>query len=163
MKKVHFEVLSRTRARAFKCDLPWAAISISTEVGDFPELSEGNRVDLLRLRFWDVPNPREITENVFSTEQAESIIRFADRVWNDIEVMLVHCEAGMSRSPACAAALEHIYHGPGSEASYFSKYYPNNHVFKTLMEVHYGEGIGEQIARKFLSEKVYDDPWDCTQ
>lgn len=33
-------VLSRGYAKQFKCDTPWAAISVSTEKGDFPQLAK---------------------------------------------------------------------------------------------------------------------------
>jgi len=46
--------------------------------------------------------------------------------------MVVHCEAGMSRSPAVAAAIaEHLGDDP---LPYFARYTPNAHVFRMLRD-----------------------------
>lgn len=169
-KKVALEVRSRRLAKEFKSDLPWAAISVSTEVGDFPELNEENRVGLLRLRFWDIANPstRQLDanlESLFSKEQAKQIIAFMNEVWDKADVILVHCEAGMSRSPAIAAAIEHIKYGPEQDKWYFKQYIPNYWVYKTILEEHYGVGTAEAFqvdkeAKRRISQQVYDDPND---
>ena len=52
-----FEVRSARNAEFFRCDRPWAVISVSS--GDqFPMLAGENRVGLLRLTFEDVTDKR---------------------------------------------------------------------------------------------------------
>lgn len=169
----NIEVRSRKWAKEFVSDKPWAAISISTEKGDFPELKTENRVGLLRLSFWDISNPSfmqiETFDNkLFSKKQAKYILDFVAEVWPIADTLLVHCEAGLSRSPAIAAAISNIYLGDGTENDYFSRYMPNNFVFKTLIEVHYGvDSMAALHAKQLLAEKAYgdvlDEPWDCRE
>lgn len=52
----HFEVRSARNTEFFRSDRPWAAISISSR-DEFPDLSEENRVGLLRLVFEDITQP----------------------------------------------------------------------------------------------------------
>ena len=49
-----------------------------------------------------------------------------------VPVIIVHCEAGVSRSPAIAAALSILYQPRNSYEFFFHNYYPNRHVFKTM-------------------------------
>lgn len=169
----NIEVRSRQNAKLFKSDKPWIAISISTESGDFPELSTENRVGLLRLRFWDIANPssRQIQaedSKLFSVEQAKEVLDFVNANWDKVDAILVHCEAGMSRSPAIAAAIEYIKNGKEASMPYFKKYIPNGFVYKTLLEVCYGYGTdASRDANRIVSDAAYnqieEEPWDCTK
>lgn len=164
-------VVPKSEAKRFVCDKPWAAISISTEAGDFAELNAHNRVGLLRLRFWDSMNPtqRQIEAedpNLFSPEQAEWILLFTQDVWPKIDTLLVHCEAGRSRSPAVAAAICHVMYGAGAEKEWFIKYNLNRFVYSRILEKHYGMSAAEMAALAFempkaKEEEVLDEPWDC--
>ena len=158
-------VLSKTWAKQFRSEKPWAAISISTEVGDFPILNDANRVELLQLQFWDIANPRLFAEaalagKIFRMDQARQVLEFAARVWPKIEVLMVHCEMGLRRSPAMAAALTHIYEGPGTEEKYFHNFQPNEHVYQMILSMHYGKPFF--ITMKPKPEEVLDEPWDPT-
>jgi predicted protein tyrosine phosphatase len=167
------DVRSRKWAKEFKCSVPWAAISVSTERGDFPVLSEENRVGLLRLCFWDIANPRLGQEDaldgkLFSKEQARQVLDFVEEVWDKVKVMLIHCEAGISRSPAIAAAITNIKFGQGEEMPFFNRYTPNSHVYRTILNEYYGgDSRMMAFANKLVSDKAYgeilDEPWDCTK
>lgn len=169
----NIEVRSRQNAKLFRSDKPWAAISISTESGDFPELDATNRVGLLRLRFWDIANPssKQIQaedSKLFSVEQAKEVLDFVNANWDKADTILVHCEAGMSRSPAIAAAIEYIRSGKEASLPYFKKYIPNGFVYKTLLEVNYGYASPASAdANKIISDAAYnqieEEPWDCTK
>lgn len=169
MSQKVIEVRSRQHAKDFKWSGPWAAISVSTEPGDFPPIQTENRVGLLRLRFWDIANPRlqdidRLADKLFSREQAEAILKFVDDHWPHVECFMVHCEAGISRSPAIAAAIEYIYHGKDEAQKYFNRYMPNSYVYKTLLEVKFnGDPQVIQDARQVASEKIYGEPWDCKE
>ena len=108
MERKHFEVRSAYNAGLFRCDRPWAAISITTE-GDFPVLSENNRQGLLQLAFADTADPDR--SDSFTASHAAELLDFVAQIGDQIEVLLIHCEAGMSRSPGVAAALSRIYYG----------------------------------------------------
>jgi predicted protein tyrosine phosphatase len=140
MKEVF--VRSKGHAAMFESDVPFAAISVSTNAGEWPVISENNRVALLQLSFADRDMVREATPEViekydlFRPEQAKQILDFIGENWDKVEAFLVHCEAGISRSPAIAAAITKI--AGGDDAYYFRHYSPNRYVYKTLLEAHFG-------------------------
>lgn len=124
-------VLNRAKAEEFTSDVPWVAISIICE-GDFPKLSKENRLAICKVAFWDtdvvVRGQPRMTEC-----QAEEILKFADEYWDKVETLLIHCDAGRSRSPAVAAALSRIK--VGHDDGYFNSHIPNRWVYGTLLKV----------------------------
>ena len=127
----HFDVRSARNAEFFRSDRPWAAISISSG-HECPLLSEDNRVGLLRLVFEDITQPD--TPESFTPAQAAEILDFVASVWDKVDVFLVHCDAGLSRSPAVAAALSRIYYG--DDGQWFELDFPNRLVYDLLVETH---------------------------
>lgn len=150
------EVKSRQHAKQFACDKPWAAISISTHAHEFPELREKNRVGLLQLCFADMANTDVDTETkatMFSEDQAQQILDFVEMHWNNIDTLLVHCEFGLCRSPAIAAAISKIKIGDGTDDYYWKRYIPNSYVYTTMMQVYFGENSLEaDLARQAASD-----------
>jgi predicted protein tyrosine phosphatase len=149
MKNNEIIVLPRSVAKEFVCDKPWAAISISTNFGEWPNLSEENRVGLLQVDFWDLTSvcKKMPDGGMFDEARARQILDFVFPLWEDIDVLLVHCEAGVSRSPAVAAALSVIAFGPRSDLDYFRKFVPNTHVYRVLLKTYY-EGIEPEIPEQ---------------
>ncbi len=131
MERKHFEVRSAYNAALFRCDRPWAAISITTE-GDFPVLSGGNRQGLLQLAFADTADSDR--PDAFTTVLATELLDFVAEVWDRVEVLLIHCEAGLSRSPGVAASLSQIYYG--DDGRWFEYDFPNALVYHLLVEGH---------------------------
>lgn len=155
-------VRSRHMATQFKSQKPWAAISISTHATEFADLDAENRKGLLQLSFLDVSMSGDsFKDRVFSEVQAKSILEFVEQVWPEIEVLLVHCEAGMSRSPAIAAALDYKFNTQEKAADWFMDYIPNPLVFSTMLENIFGKDSPEVNAGKqMVIEKIYDEPFD---
>lgn len=93
--------------------------------------------DVLYLAFHDTePSPRLRTPASIvpmTVDHARQILQFA-RKHRGIETVVVHCEQGMSRSPAVAAALSTIY---GLDATkILREYQPNQYVYELLLRVH---------------------------
>ena len=106
-------VLSCIEAEDFECGTPWACISIATTENDFVRLHRRNRKDLLRIAFSDVCKPiRGFI--VFDSLHAHDILDFVTHNWRRLNTPMVHCEAGLSRSPAVAAAILNLKLGDGS-------------------------------------------------
>jgi predicted protein tyrosine phosphatase len=124
-------VRSAYNAGLFRCDRPWAAISITTE-GDFPTLVEENRQGLLQLAFADTA-ALDRTDS-FTASQAAELLDFVEQVWDRVEVLLIHCEAGMSRSPGVAAALSRIYYGDDGPWGEYD--FPNSLVYQRIVDGH---------------------------
>jgi predicted protein tyrosine phosphatase len=129
VERKHFEVRSVYNAALFQCDRPWAAISITTN-GDFPTLSEENRLGLLQLAFADTADPDR--DDSFTPARARNILDFVDQMWEQIDVLLIHCEAGLSRSPGVAAALSRIYYN--DDGPWFEYDFPNTLVYQRLVD-----------------------------
>ncbi len=127
----HFEVRSARNAEFFRSDRPWAAISIASD-HKFPALSEDNRVGLLRLVFEDISRPD--TPQSFTSDQAAEILDFVASVWDKADKFLIHCDVGLSRSPAVAAALLQIYYG--DDGGWLELGIPNRLVYNLLVETH---------------------------
>jgi predicted protein tyrosine phosphatase len=127
----HFEVRSARNAEFFRSDRPWAAISITSGHGH-PALSETNRVGLLRLLFDDIT--QSDTPQSFTPSLAAEILDFVASVWDKADAILIHCDVGLSRSPAVAAALSRIYYG--DDGPWFELDFPNRLVYDVLMETH---------------------------
>lgn len=128
-ERIHFEVHSARNAELFRSDRPWAAIQISSR-GDYPVLSEENRVEALRLVFEDTLEPNRLDS--FTGAQARQILDFVGRMRGRVDALLIHCEVGLSRSPAVAAALSRIYEG--DDGRWFEMYFPNDLVYQRILE-----------------------------
>ena len=128
-------VQSVVGASYFTCQSPWACISIVTEAGTWPQLSDEHRVGLLQLAFADIGNASGNEPGAFTEEHARRILDFVKAMWDSIEVLMVHCEEGNSRSPAVAAAISRLYFG--DDRLYFlpHMYWPNRYVYGLLLAV----------------------------
>lgn len=133
------EIRSKDQAVRFECEHSWAAISISSNLHECPKLSEYHRLGLLQLAFMDVSNPTRISE-VMTHGQAEQILDFVDSMWDRVETFLIHCEGGLSRSPAVGAAIAYTRLGRGWDQYFFDNYTPNMLVYWTILRAYYGHG-----------------------
>lgn len=138
-------VLPKSAARDFTYDKPWAAISIGSELKDWPKLNKCQQVDLLQIAFADINEPTKRGDQeliLFTDDHARQIWDFVEKVWDKVELLLVHCLAGVSRSPAVAAAIAKVKYG--DDSLYFSRYTPNSKVFNTMLRVYYtSHSIGD--------------------
>lgn len=153
-------VLSKDKAKDFEWDEPWACISIDTFDGDHPEIHEDNRVGLLRVSFGDVldtTNPEwfEKYGEPITDETAQEIWEFVDKYWNEIDLLMIHCQAGASRSPAVAAAIAKRYEG--SDSKYFrvgSGFSPNKTVYERMNKNSPTEGCGSGSTKPGRSVRL---------
>lgn len=91
--------------------------------------------DILRLQFHDaVPVtgftlPSEIV--LMNEDHAKATWQFVQRWCNEVETIVVHCEQGISRSPAVAAAICKVL---GDEnVRFFGEYMPNRYIYNLLV------------------------------
>ncbi len=110
-------------------------ISITSGPDDVARLRGGEHCrGILRLSFPDVDaaSDRFPEAELFSPEHAR-------RIWDfvlqhpDVERIVLHCDAGISRSAAVAAAIGRVLNGDDTE--FFSgKYQPNMRVYRLLLD-----------------------------
>ena len=81
---------------------------------------------------------RQLT--MMSDDQAREIWRFVDRHKDAVGTVVVHCEGGISRSPAVAAAL--CARLGGDEAHFFQAFQPNGHVYRLVRNAAEAEARG---------------------
>ena len=140
-------VLSRSEAKAFTCEVPWACISIATESADLPKINKVQQVGLLQLVFADVDTQEKLTylqEEVgiksclFNVQHANLVLDFIRDLKDKIEVLMVHCTAGVSRSPAVAAAITKIM--GEDDTDWFRRKCPNALVYRTILDTAFKRG-----------------------
>jgi predicted protein tyrosine phosphatase len=98
---------SRAGAEAFAWREPFAVISI-TDPGSKPVSFEQSK-PLARcdLQFWDVVDGVE--SDLFDAAMARRALEFVERECGEATLLVVHCEAGISRSTAMAESLGRIH------------------------------------------------------
>lgn len=148
MKK--FKVMSKSDAQAYSALIEESAIIISiTDVSDSDAtfFINPNIKGILRLKFDDVESD---TPNHISREQAKEIIEFVSQHMDNIDLVIVHCGAGISRSAGVCAALMLIINGSDKEIFECSKYCPNRTCYRYILDAYYG-GYDEDsiIEEKF--------------
>lgn len=94
-------ILSEEKARCYEPQGVEVCISITNPDGPPPRLSRRFRA-VLRLSFSDIaaPSPHP-WDALFNEEHAREILAFI-RTWYDADRIVIHCMAGLSRSPAVA-------------------------------------------------------------
>lgn len=110
------------------------------------EFADNNaRLAVLSLNFYDLDfNPerwgekdtREIVEQyghgIFTPGQAEQIVNFVEEWKEKVEMIVVHCSAGVSRSAGVAGAISLRLNG--RDGMFFKgRYIPNRFVYRTIL------------------------------
>jgi len=72
---------------------------------------------------------------MFTDQQAKQILQFINKYGKDVDLIVVHCEAGISRSAGVAGALSLIYNG--SDQYYFDNYLPNMLVYRKILNMYH--------------------------
>lgn len=131
-----FMILSREGAERISGSLEATHILISiTDYGSPPAdiKRNKNRKGLLRVQFDDVDNAMP-GNYMITDKQAAAIARFVDEKADLINLIVVHCEAGISRSSGTAAAIAFFYDQPTYHAIFKDRQFvPNMTVFRKIM------------------------------
>jgi predicted protein tyrosine phosphatase len=69
---------------------------------------------------------------LMTAEQARQIWDFVEKHTDEVGAMVVHCEQGISRSPAVAAAL--CKGRGGNDRKFWREYEPNEYVFRLTLK-----------------------------
>ena len=134
VKHMHIQSMSKRDASKYRPTKPTILISIQDgEKQELPfkqrtnHITRSRYVDTLFLYFDDVDPEaipgKPIMPFAFSDSDAQKIIAFLDRHYdkNDFQELIIHCQAGVSRSHAVAL--------------FAAKYYANDeNLYKTLLE-----------------------------
>lgn len=119
-----------------ECIFDCVIISI-TNVGSSPNyFNKGNEhvKDILPLQFDDVDYGQK---NCITSEDARMIIDFVSKWINKVNLVIVHCEAGVSRSAGVCAALMKIFNGSDFEIFNNPRYIPNMSCYRVVLEFYF--------------------------
>lgn len=118
-------------------------ISISDPCMDYetaPFASPHNRVrSILRLSFHDADRPgldvygRRVDESDLMTQEDAASIRDFLKANTDVDV-IVHCDAGISRSSGVAAAILKFFNGTDEQIFKSGRYCPNMWCYRRVLE-----------------------------
>ena len=152
--KTHFTVINVKMATDLSVmhhiNIPYILISVvSPEYPNYELAYNDMCKDVLKLRFHDVDEKGNINSLVetgkiitrIDDKIAQQIIDFSQK-HNDIKNMVIHCEAGVSRSPGIAMALSEIRNGTEIHPDeYVDTLYDIRHhnviVKKKILDVYY--------------------------
>lgn len=129
--KLNIVVSNRSRSEAFRPDTSeqWAAISIFTPDNEPAKLVGFKKV--LHLCFDDVCS-MDPTLSRFTPQMAEKAWAFVDDIIGlGISNLLVHCDAGRSRSPGMAIAIDEMINKVTDRAAKHPTY--NSLVYSTMI------------------------------
>ena len=128
---MEFRVLNEYQAWSYKEETKHVFISIRSPYADPVMLPDNkNRFGQIFLQFHDLDHLPEVDKiclgvskpyNLFTDKMAEDILKIAS-MSDDIETIIVNCEAGISRSAGVVAALANIINEDDSR--FFKKYLP---------------------------------------
>ena len=101
----------------------------------------GEACAILNLTFHDVDRVKTAHDyklTSFTPEMAKMILKWTDSVIKaEIPLIIVQCNAGISRSSGVAAALSLIVNGDDSWVFDDKRYLPNRLVYRTILQEHY--------------------------
>lgn len=132
MQKV-IVVNRETAVELTNCDssLDRVIISISSSMSDEPPFNRNNHAihEILYLFFDD----EEIGPNAITEHDAKGIAKFSQKWWDSIDQIVVHCDAGVSRSAGVAAAI--LKHFTDNDTQIFNdvRYCPNITCYRKVL------------------------------
>lgn len=136
---MRFDIFNRDTAEKYYTDEKHINISISDIDQPNTKLSKlTSRVDTMFLKFFDFDEirpkmPKELKESLFNKSLAKAIWKFVDKYKDEVNLIVINCEAGISRSAAVGAAISKILNG--NDDDFFKHFIPNRLVYRKMMEV----------------------------
>ena len=135
------KVFSERTIKNFKTDKNYAIISIQDPSCDFVKLYKPkNCKAILKFKFYDLDKKigQENYDNwLFESKDAKHILNAINLLKDKIDILCVHCVAGVSRSAGVAGALSKILNN--DDMYYFKNYCPNMLVYRTILKEYYEE------------------------
>jgi predicted protein tyrosine phosphatase len=139
------EVLDRTSAEAISKSIEKKYVYYISITDPDKKMANlyGNEKNILRLNFYDIETQvKDLEDKIFDPMQEEDALRVAEFInknKEDIELLIVHCEAGISRSAGVAAALSKFL--SGDDMYYFTcgRFRPNMTCYRKTLNALMGD------------------------
>ena len=148
MNNMKFQVMSRQRAKKYSYEVKHKCAFISiTDV-----FSEENRFDnnsnivgVFKVQFDDVERGEN---NCITEKQGKDILKFVMNIKDKVDEVIVHCEAGVSRSAGVCAALMKIINGNDFEIFDNPRFCPNMTCYRTILNAFFDSVDEQEINEK---------------
>lgn len=143
---MRFAIINRFNAMRWIHKDPFIHISISDSDQSACVLTDcPTRLDQLFMFFedWTYQDPHQPNYVLFNEDMAKEILDFVNgslAKHPDLDLIVVNCQAGISRSSAVAAALATILNGRDDFIFRDPAFAPNMLVYHTILRVHFGRG-----------------------
>lgn len=134
-------VLSLGKAEQYAPSENGAVISITSSNQDYASIKDGWS-SILRVVFDDIDDSKDESLKIFDVDHANQIINFLDTLPNHVNFLLIHCQAGISRSTAVAKFIADYYQLPYPEK--YSLY--NKHVYKVLRNTQFNNLYSDGLS-----------------
>ena len=133
------EIESAFHYQSIAGDKSHLVISISSDEGAACVPSLYSCKGVLRLVFEDIDEHFGEKDNLFTRKQAREILDFVDEhiEKDSIELIVVHCHAGISRSAGTAAALAYILNKDDYDIVKAKPCF-NRFVYRTILNEYFG-------------------------
>jgi predicted protein tyrosine phosphatase len=148
---MEFHVFSRSKAKkeSYKISKPTIIVSITDPDKNINTFADNdNIVSICRVQFDDTEPDCMLNGEIVMTEKdAEKIKNFIFTFKDKVECIIVHCEAGISRSAGVMAAIQKFLIGDDSAIFNAFRFCPNMHCYRmtlnALMNIPSGSVFGE--------------------
>ena len=145
-------------------------VSIDDAPFNTTDIHEGGSVKkIFRMFFADIDScdAPYLMKYAAKQEDFHGVKNFIDEIKNNCNLLIVHCAAGISRSPAVASAIEEYLGFPDSIWKSGS-YHPNRHVYKLSLQEFGIPKTEEEIDQKYaILQRCYkknkEDDSICNQ
>lgn len=135
---MNFNVYSRQRAKkeSYRLKEPTLIISVTDPLAPINNFAKNRSiVSICRVQFDDVtPESASDGDVLMSESDAEKIRDYVRAYKNRVENIIVHCEAGVSRSAGIMAAIEEHLTCAVSPILTSEDYSPNLHCYALTLE-----------------------------
>ena len=143
-----FQVMSRQNAKKYsyavkhKC----AFVSITDVFSKENQFADNsNIIGVFKVQFDDVERGGE---NCITEKQGNMIVKFVMSVKDKVDEIVVHCEAGVSRSAGVCAALMKILNDDDFEIFNNPRFCPNMTCYRTVLNAYFDSIDEESIQQK---------------
>jgi len=130
---MRFDIFNRAMVEKYNATEKHVVISLRNPKSEKPKLSEScqdSRLDALYLEVDD--SDKDGKGRVLFTEQmASKIWTFVNYYKDKVDLIVINCEAGISRSSAVGAALSNVING--NDKDFFRYFYPNMYIYRKVL------------------------------
>lgn len=123
--------MNRINAESFRFHSDWACISIGSPGQPEVDFQCQKLYALLSLKFDDVDS-EGAGYTIISDDDAKQIAWFVKKWYDEVPLIVVHCQAGLSRSTAICAAIQSYMQE--NERVYFDFFIPNSLVYRKVLD-----------------------------